>query len=489
MIGAVKRRLKECFPRFYDALYSGRRYIERQSRTEYKVLRNMLVRKLWRGTLFKPSSWQDELPVQTPRCIEIAGGRFNSIEDICGSLDSRELSYSLGREVIYLPPSTARAEPFGELMRFYPRDAGIKIFRTSGVPTEGRHIPGSRPSNGNKEPTQHDSLSLVANLLNQAKLGPRLYDVVELSCGDTVWPAYVIQHIEGRQPTASDHQQGLARIQEFIRDKVLRLATHAGAASKDSEYSEYNGSARIDENGRFRYFGFQDYLPWRYGRYLNQVALRSVKDVHFGERSLLRHGRFLYQTIPGSRLPAKRNTDDRMAVLGTLMDSAGLSVKNRMVLDIGCNTGMMMAQYLKMGATWCHGWDNEQVVPHTDALLFALGCTRFSTTGALIDEKRALEEDLPDFAKALLTGCVISYLAIRYHVGWLEALGRIPWSFMIYEGHQYESREQCETFLGELRELVDVEVVERGSYKDGFSDERDIAIVANVAMKTMGETQ
>jgi len=163
--------------------------------------------------------------------------------------------------------------------------------------------------------------------------------------------------------------------------------------------------------------------------------------------------------------------------LQSLMKEAGVSVNNRVVLDIGCNIGMMMAQYLKMGAAWCHGWDRARVAPHAERLLLALGCTRFSVTGCDISVDQPLENDLPEFLKQSLDGCVISYLAIYGHVGWLKAIDRIPWSFIIYEGHEAETEENFDVNIRELRITADFEVVGFRYYMDGDSDRRPIALL------------
>jgi hypothetical protein len=147
------------------------------------------------------------------------------------------------------------------------------------------------------------------------------------------------------------------------------------------------------------------------------------------------------------------------------------------VLDFGCNVGMMIGQYLKLGSIWCHGWDRAQITPHTEKLLLALGCTRFSTTGGDISKDQPVEEDLPAFLHSHLDGCVISYLAVRAHIGWLDALGRLPWSFLIYEGHEGETVDHFHTDLEQLRALTDFEIGAVNQYVDGDSDERTIAIL------------
>jgi hypothetical protein len=136
------------------------------------------------------------------------------------------------------------------------------------------------------------------------------------------------------------------------------------------------------------------------------------------------------------------------------MEKVGVSVQDKLVLDVGCNLGLLMSQYLKLGAFWCHGWDFPTVVAHTETMLGALGCTRFSSSGAQIDRALPVRENLPEFLRPKLDGCVISYVAIRRHIGWLDALGDIPWSFMIYEGHKPDSEADFSRHIQEISELA-----------------------------------
>jgi hypothetical protein len=230
-------------------------------------------------------------------------------------------------------------------------------------------------------------------------------------------------------------------------------------------------------DGQFRYIDFQNFALTAYGEYLKSVALEAAEASHFGDKSILRGGRYLYQSVPGVSLPGKRNPEKRVETLHELMTAARVSVQNRLVLDIGCNIGMMMAQYLKQGALWCHGWDQEVVVTHTEKLLYALGCTRFSTTGGTITQAIDLKADLASHMRQHLDGCVISYLAIRGHINWLDALREIPWAFMIYEGHEGETAEQSLRYLEELKKVVPFRIAAQSEYADGDSEPRTVAIV------------
>ena len=72
---------------------------------------------------------------------------------------------------------------------------------------------------------------------------------------------------------------------------------------------------------------------------------------------------------------------------------------------------------------------------------------------------------------------MISFLAVRGHVGWLKALGRIPWWFLIYEAHEGESQVDFDKHMDDFRKLVNFRVAASATYIDGDSDERIVAIL------------
>jgi hypothetical protein len=240
-------------------------------------------------------------------------------------------------------------------------------------------------------------------------------------------------------------------------------------------------NALIDSQGQFKYIDFQNFLLGDYEKYLTSLATEAAAQTHFGDTSLLRGGRYLYQSVPGVKLRAKRSVENRMRTLIRLLEQAGVSFEERVVLDIGCNIGMMMAEYLRLGARWCHGWDRALTVPHTERMLLALGCTRFSTTGGDIAQSQPIATDVPGHLARSLEGCVVSYLAVRGHLNWLDALKELPWSFMIYEGHEGETSRDFDVYLEELRALTNFELGPVTTYVDGDSEERIVAILLKSA--------
>ncbi|HKV42634.1 MAG TPA: hypothetical protein VJX67_25765 [Blastocatellia bacterium] len=500
---SLKSRVSFLFPGFYVFL-SRLKY---QLGVEYGFTRRLGLRGVVRSFLNRHAisatgKRDDFVQMQSPRTMELAapcGGHLNSLEACLKSLDEAGLGFDEDGESVYIPPRSASGSVFGSIVRDYPGDAGLLIRKDV---HKGQGSAGS----------QARSL-LVANMLFANGVGPRLYDEIALGCGGDSLAVYVIQHVEGKEPSPSQIEAAIDKLKDLEQQGWIAIApgnqifqersADTGATTKRSSAANSvvagptlagsvlantavttpaaGGSAPanaiVAEDGRFLWTRFWDFAVKDYPKLLKRIADRAIESSHWGDKSVLRGWRYLYQSIPGVALPSRRNTTERIKTIEALMEQAGVSVKDRLVLDIGCNMGMMISQYLHLGAKWCHGWDRAQIAGHTEEMLLALGCTRFSITGSDLENSRALGRDLAEFLKPDLNGCVISYLAVRQPLGWLDALGQIPWSFLIYEGHEDDTDQDLELYLGQLGKLAVFSVAAKGSYKDGDSAPRTIAVL------------
>jgi len=470
---SIKGSLSLRFPKAY--YFAGK--IKDQLLVELRAARRIGVRQLIESTLKSETSWEHLLPLQESRRFRVSQLNGN---DLRAHLESEGASYAEGGHAIYLPPASFRRGVLAKLARDYPEDAGLKIVKNPGGIRDSRYV--GSTSKGDSQihlrlVHNHAQLTLMANLLYTKGIGARLYDLIELRCGEQLFAAYVIEHIDGAIPTQSQCEAGIQKLRDLESESLIRVILPEGFDDEEFECPKCCNNALTNQYGEFRYVDFQNFILINYQNYLKRLALEATKASHFGDTSVLRGGRYLYQSVPGVSLPYKRSVKDRLNALTKLMDTAGMSVSDRLVLDVGCNIGMMMAEYLRLGARWCHGWDRSHVIPYTEKLLLALGCTRFSTSGTDICKGRRLEDDLRPFLKPQLEDCVISYLAIRGHIGWLEALARIPWSFLIYEGHEGETTRDFSQHVEELRSIAAVSVAASDEYADGDSDSRIVAIL------------
>lgn len=477
---AGRRSLKGWVTVRFPALYALACKMRYQATIELRLVRRVGVRQLARELAGITDAWHKVLPIQQSQRLEIPGLQLNTEAELLSYLSSTGVKYMTGGHTAYLPPQSWSHTAFNVVQKRYPATAGLKIVKNPGGIDDTNYVHTSHHllSRLHKKITHtHRHLSLVANVLHANELGPRLFDLVELQCGNQTWTAYVIEHVDGRQPTNAECEAGLDKIRELEAQEVLRVTIPDGYKDEDFLPPHCNGNAMIAPNGQFRYIDFQNFLLVNYESYLKQRAIEAAGNSHFGDRSLLRGGTYLYQAVPGVALPGKRDAEKRMKVISKMMDDARLSVSGRLVLDVGCNVGMMMAQYLRRGAAWCHGWDMPAITPHTEKLLQSIGGTRFSTTGGNVMQMDRPEDELPEFIRTQLDGCVISYLAVHNWIGWLEMLGRIPWSFLLYEGHEDETEEDFQRNLAELSKMVKFRLVGASQYQDGDSEPRSVAIL------------
>jgi hypothetical protein len=450
-----------------------------QFASEYRVIRRLGMKNLLEKAIGASGAWQEVLPIQSARRIVIPDQELSSLDSFFAELKAQRLPYSTGGHAIYLPPETVEQTAFRILSNFYPANSGLKIVKHPGGLSDSMYV----------SPTEGESrlhlrlihnlrhLTLVANLLHVNDVGPRLHDLVELDCNGNLWTAFVMEHVEKPVTSEADCEKGIKTIRELEQKGLLKVILPAGFDDAEFQCPACSGNAFQTRDGKFRYIDFQNFSLTGYDAYLESVASDAAEASHFGDKSLIRGGRYLYQSVPGVRFSGKRNVEVRMQTLMELMAQAGVSVENRLVLDVGCNIGMMMAQYLKLGALWCHGWDQEVVVPHTERLLYALGCTRFSTSGGVISKSIRLQDGLAPQLLPHLEACAISYLAVRGHIDWLDALAEIPWGFMVYEGHEGETTAQSLQYLNEFKQRVPFRIAAQSEYADGDSESRTVAIL------------
>jgi len=479
LLRAAQRSLRGWMSVHFPEPYFFLGKLRDQFASEYRVAKRIGIKNLLEKAIGTPASWQEVLPVQAARRINIPNLELTNLDQFLSDLKNDGLASGAGGHAVYLPPETIENTAFRELSNYYPKNSGLKIVRHPGGLADSVYV-----YNGDGESRLHlklihnlRHLTLVANLLYVNGVGARLHDLVELQCGGNLWTAFVCEHVAN--PVTSDDvcKEGIKTIRELEQRNLLKVILPSGFEDAEFQCPDCSGNAFMTVDGQFRYIDFQNFALTAYDTFLKDTALAAAEATHFGDKSLLRGGRYLYQAVPGVDLPGKRNPEKRFETLLEMMTTAGVSVENRLVLDVGCNIGMMMAQYLKQGALWCHGWDQETVVPHTEKLLYALGCTRFSTTGGVITQSIDLANNLGCHLKPHLNGCVISYLAIRGHINWLDALKEIPWAFMIYEGHEGETTEQSLRYLEELKKVVPFRIGAQGEYEDGDSESRTVAIV------------
>lgn len=424
-------------------------------------------------------TWQQELPVQKPLRVD-AGAVTPTLnpQQIKAWCSARRLPFSEGSDAIYLPPATWRATPLAPVLPDYPAHAGLKIAQQAGNADAYYITPRSGRAVAQKLSFSHRLQTLTFNYLHLHDIAPRLYDLIEIRDGSKiVWTAYVVEHVTPSPPQPGDCEGMVERLRSLERNGPLKLISGAGWAGIDFEPPDCNGNLMRDAaSGGGRYVDVHNFILEGYDAHLRALAQSVTEPSHFGGRSHFLGGSFLYQEFPGLDRPAKRSTRVRFQAWDPLLERAGVSLDRKVVFDIGCNLGLMGAEYLRRGARWMHGWDHPEVVEAAHKVLLSIGCTRFSLSGGTLDAGTNLAAGLPDHLKSVDNdGAILAYLAVRGHVGWLAGLHTLPWRYMFYEGHQEDG--ELETYVAKLHNSIPVRLVTTDRVSDGVSAPRDIALI------------
>lgn len=429
------------------------------------------------GAAQNEKAWLDALPVQQPLRVDaVAATPTLNPQQIKAWCKARQLAFIEGSDAIYLPPASWRATPLGPVLPEYPANAGLKIVQ---------HAGNSDAPVGSRLNSSHRLQTLTFNYLHAHGLAPRLYDLIEIRDGSrTTWTVYVVEHLTGAPLQPGDCETVAGRLQSLARNGPIQLADGVAWTDADFQPPDCNGKIIRDaQSGRLAYLDAHRFVLDGYGSYLRDLALSVTELSHFGGRSRLlggKSGTFLYQEFPGLDQPAKRSPRARLQAWDPLLQRAGISIEGKTVFDVGCNLGLMGAEYLRRGVRWIHGWDRAEVVEAANKVLLSVGCTRFSLTGGMLDADTNLFAQIPDHLKDVGNdGAILSYLSVRDHIGWLPGLADLPWRYMLYEGHQ-EDR-QIETYIAELNARIPVRLLTTDRVSDGVVGTHDIALIERLS--------
>jgi hypothetical protein len=432
-----------------------------------------------------PNGWRRELPVQRPLRVD-AGPVTPTLnpQQIKAWCSARQLPFFEGGDAIYLPPATWRATPLAPVLPSYPINAGLKIAKQAGDADAAYVMARAGRAVAQRLTFSHRLQTLTFNYLHLQDVAPRLYDLIEISDGSNVtWTAYVVEHIAAGPLQDGDCEAMVEKLRSLERDGPLKLVSAAGWGGIDFEAPECNGNLIRAAGGDTRYVDVHNFILDDYDAHLRSLADGVTESSHFGGHSRFlggKAGSFLYQEIPGLDRPAKRSPRMRLQAWDPLLERAGISIEGTVVFDIGCNLGLMGAEHLRRGARWLHGWDQPEVVAAARKVLLSIGCTRFSFTGTALGAQTDLKANLPEHLKSVgHDGAILSYLAIRGHVGWLPGLAGLPWRYMLYEGHQEDG--ELETYIAELNASIPARLLTTDRVSDGVSAPRDIALIERIS--------
>ena len=348
-------------------------------------------------------------------------------------LAGQALEASASEQGLYIPPQDALRALLDSGSAGYPPDAALAIPSAA--------LGAAAAAAGEAEAEYWFGQLLAAGERYTRGQGPRVYDLVGL--GARGLPGYVVQHLS------------------------------ADAAGPDDAAIGPPDAARGPLAGEFGRLS-----PATSEALLAQVLdSQATRTLHFGRERMFGESRYLYQSIPTVGEPGRRDSARRWRQISSMLAEQDLSVRGRLVLDVGCNAGMMLACSLADGAAWGLGWDLPEVSERASALLGALGFTRLDLIGAGLSPEYQLQPSIPQHLRPQLDGSIVLYLAIRHHAGFVADLAALPWRALLYEGGESESVERLHEILAPLRERTDFTIASALDSRDGEGQARPLALL------------
>jgi len=390
---------------------------------------------------------------------------LNTGPDLVNWFRDHNILVNEGGHTIYIPPQSELASLMPDIVGHYPPNSGFKILKDFRGPDEAKYST-ARPMD----------LQITANYIHALGFGPQLWDLCTWKSKSSLYSVFVVDHVSGDAPSREECDVFLGTMKEQLSENNLHIAMPDWADREDFKCPGCNGNLLVSEPLKvLQYIDFQCFTC-NAAAWTKEIVLKANEAFYFGDTWLT--NKPLYQSVPGSASVGKRNTKKRWDFIIELLHQADVSIRGRLVLDVGCNAGMMLNSSLVEGAAWAIGWDRPAIVPFTKNLLFSLGTTRFNLVGATLNQEYPLENDIPVNMSPMLSEAVIFYFSVHDHIGLLESLKKIPWRVFVYEGHQAElledSHAAIEPLLTDKIEIVASKYID---IMDGDADPRPVVIL------------
>src|SRR5215475_14581367 len=367
-------------------------------------------------------------------------------------LRSQSINVSEGGHTFYIPPQKNLGDFIPEIVNFYPPGCGFKVLKNFGPPRQTRYLVKERTPFffvGRLVGAPQDQL-VLANYLHSLDIGPRVWDLACWKGRGKCYTVFVVDHVSGEYSTTELCLPFLNRLKRLNTDSHLRTLHPDREKNEDFTSPDCNGNLIYSNKlGRAQYIDFQSFCLTGIDAWLNEVVSNANGAYRGKVVAAPRKGkRSIYGAAGGYA------GEWRQFITGALR-GASLSLDQRIILDVGCGSGMALHASLTAGAAWGFGWDHPGALVLAQDLLFSLGTTRFSLLGVDLHQKYRLEDDIPARFQFRLAEAVVF---VHKAVGVPESLRSMPWRILVYEGDESDCLESCYNLLKSLLN-ADVSVI------------------------------
>lgn len=366
------------------------------------------------------------------------------------------MEYQEGRWTFYIPPQFGLQEHFAFVGR-YPQPAGLKILKDFRHPDSAkytRHMQSPAPGAALKRLLTPSPKALVriANYLYFHDLGMKVYDLAALEGRDRTLSAYIVEHLAGAPVTQDAYETFMYRIRALLNRRELTTVHESVDIMADFAPPDCSRNLVMsEEKGRPLYVDFQGFLF--------KDEKRLIDDLLGEVNEKEEEGRSFFRSTPG-------NVKTRWCNILKIMEAVGFSFHERVVYDIGCNTGSFLYYALSEGAQWAIGWDRPEVVASAERLLLGLGATRFDLFGRENGEDPEFKSDIPERYKTDTRGILFCHAPFK---GVAPGISEIPWEYMLLEGYSGRNLEEPLEYFRDVPGVRNWEVLTHRSFADGDS--------------------
>ena len=117
-------------------------------------------------------------------------------------------------------------------------------------------------------------------------------------------------------------------------------------------------------------------------------------------------------------------------------------------------------------------------------MLLALGATRFDLFGEEISDTTDFVSKIPARYRRRDNG-ILLYLAVSKHIGFPDGVSKLPWEYMLYEGHAGESVRGTIDRLKNVPWLGNAQICSERWFADGDTPERPVILLRRAIPHTV----
>lgn len=427
----LRSRLKKIMP---EGVWPFLRWVDKyiiHSMYGYFILRLWPARKQLNALV----KWRQSILTYNSK-IDLATSRDIGISQV---LEYEGVTYKSGRHSVYVSGESEIKKICDSLVQRYPQPFGIKIIKSQEISPDGTPFYTSSvlaPASTNWSMKAIGSVlekGIVANLLHQEQVAPRVYDLIKLkSEGGSACFAQIVEHIEGPVVYGSKGEKFVEKFKSVLRDKGMMTASIAEHC--DLRAPSFRDNIVTDGN-QIYYVDIQNFI-------LSETSKINLINKIVVER----YGRDLLSSmLLQTPEKIKGKPSDAIEVFCSrvekLLSDIGISLSETVVVDICQGVGAVTMGLLSRGLFWGYLSRSAEECPALRSWWYLSGFSRFDC----IDGKASTYPS--SLRSSLLQSRTIGVVCDNHSIPFERVLERQCADFALVFGEKKISPRVVETLL------------------------------------------